>query len=144
MSPAARRDCVSCLIGECDMSFWLFMLACDLLMPALMIIAGRFLWKHPPKDINSVLGYRTSRSMKNQDTWTFAQTYCGKRWWYIGLAMLVPSVTVLIPLLASEENLIAYVGVIILTVQMTILVVSIFLTEIASKKNFDREGNKIA
>lgn len=39
------------------------------LVPAVCIVFGvLFLW-HPPKNINGLYGYRTSRSMKNEDTW---------------------------------------------------------------------------
>ena len=31
------------------MWFWWFMLACDLLIPAIMILTGRMMWKHCPK-----------------------------------------------------------------------------------------------
>jgi len=34
--------------------------------------------KNPPTEINPGYGYRTSRSMKNQMTWDFAQKYMGK------------------------------------------------------------------
>ena len=66
------------------MSFWWFMLICDLIIPIVMIIAGRMMWKHCPKSINGIVGYRTNRSMKNMDTWKFAHEYCGKLWWKIG------------------------------------------------------------
>ena len=49
------------------MCFWWFMLLCDLIIPIVMVIAGRMMWKHCPKHINSMLGYRTTRSMKNMD-----------------------------------------------------------------------------
>lgn len=54
------------------------MLVFDLLIPVVMIVAGRMMWKHPPKNINEVIGYRTGHSMKNMDTWKFAHNYCGK------------------------------------------------------------------
>ena len=60
------------------MWFWWFMLISSLLIPALMITAGWFMWKRPPKKINSAIGYRTSRSMKNINTWQFAHHYCGR------------------------------------------------------------------
>lgn len=50
------------------MGFWIFLLVCSLLIPAVMIVAGFLMWKHPPKKINGFYGYRTTRSMKNQDT----------------------------------------------------------------------------
>jgi len=27
------------------------------------------MYKHPPKSINAIYGYRTARSMKNDETW---------------------------------------------------------------------------
>ena len=55
--------------------FWWFILMCDLLLPITLLIAGKMMWKHCPKQINGVLGYRTARSMKNMDTWRFAHEY---------------------------------------------------------------------
>lgn len=43
------------------MEFWWFMLICDMLIPVVMIIVGRMMWKHCPKSINGMLGYRTTR-----------------------------------------------------------------------------------
>ena len=51
------------------MCFWWFMLICDMIIPIVMVIVGRMMWKHCPKHINGMLGYRTTRSMKNMDTW---------------------------------------------------------------------------
>lgn len=59
------------------MWFWWFMFVCNLLIPILMIVCGRMMWKYPPKEINRGWGYRTKRSMKNIDTWKFAHDYCG-------------------------------------------------------------------
>ena len=36
--------------------------------------------KYPPKEINGIIGYRTTMSRKNMDTWKFAHDYCGKLW----------------------------------------------------------------
>ena len=67
------------------MWFWWFIFCFNQLTPILMILGGQIMWKHSPKNINSIIGYRTSRSMKNIDTWLFAQKHCGKLWWKIGL-----------------------------------------------------------
>ena len=67
------------------MWFWWFMLISSLLIPALMITAGWFMWKRPPKKINSAIGYRTSRSMKNINTWQFAHHYCGQYFGYTSM-----------------------------------------------------------
>ena len=63
------------------MWFWWFTLISDLLIPLIMLIAGRMMWKHCPGTINMVYGYRTKRSMKNMDTGKFAHQYAAKIWW---------------------------------------------------------------
>ncbi len=52
--------------------FWIFMLIMLLLIPFSMFGLGMYFCKNIPKEINCIFGYRTSRSMKNQDTWKFA------------------------------------------------------------------------
>ncbi len=121
------------------MWFWWFMLVCDLLIPILMIIAGNMMWKHSPEK-NWVIGYRTTRSMKNTDTWKFAQDYCGRIWWKIGWIMLFPSLVVHFPLYHGSEDTIGAVGGILCTVQCVILIGSIFPTERALKRTFTDEG----
>lgn len=124
------------------MWYWWFLLACDLLIPLLMCICGRFMWKHPPKKINGDIGYRTKRSMKNEDTWKFAHNYCGRLWWKIGLIMLVPSVIAFVPFYNSSTDRIGLAGLILCSVQCVIMIVSIFPTEIALKRTFTDEGIK--
>lgn len=47
-----------------------------LLICGLVFIAtGFFIKKKPPKNINSLYGYRTPASMKSQERWDFAQIY---------------------------------------------------------------------
>ena len=53
------------------MWFWWFMFCCDILIPVTMIACGWMMWKYCPKNINGLVGYRTSRSMRNMDTWKF-------------------------------------------------------------------------
>ena len=124
------------------MWFWWFMFVCNLLIPVILIIAGRMMWKHCPKKINTVYGYRTRRSMKNMDTWRFAHNYCGKLWWKIGWFSLFPSVVVQIPFFESSEDVIGIVGGIICMVQVVILIASIFPTEAALKKTFNDDGTR--
>ncbi len=76
------------------MAFFSSMFVCNLTIPIVMIIAGYMMYKHPPKQINGLVGYRTTMSRLNLDTWKFAQTYCGKLWVYIGCIVLVPTIIV--------------------------------------------------
>ena len=39
------------------MGYWFFMLAMNLLLPAIMIISGGYFMKKAPKEINYVFGY---------------------------------------------------------------------------------------
>lgn len=124
------------------MWFWWFMLCCDLLIPIIMLIAGWLMWKHPPKNINGVIGYRTSRSMKNKDTWKFAHEHCGKLWWKLGWILLIPSIIAILPVYGSTENGIASVGLAVMAVQMVVLIASIFPTERALKRTFTDNGSE--
>lgn len=46
-----------------------------LISGAIFILSGGMLFKFPPKNINGVIGYRTSMSIKNKDTWNESQKY---------------------------------------------------------------------
>jgi uncharacterized membrane protein len=116
------------------MGFWIFMLIMDLLLPFTIIGFGRYFMKKAPKEINSVFGYRTSMSMKNKDTWEFAHKYCGKVWYVCGMVML--------PITVINEDCVGSIGGIICGVQLIPLIGSILLTEIALKKNFDKNGTR--
>lgn len=122
------------------MWFWWFLFLCDLIVPVLMICAGRVMWKHPPKTINSIYGYRTSRSMKNMDTWKFAHDYCGRLWWKIGWIMLIISVLVQLPFYHATEKTVEIMCVILSTMQCVTLIVSLIPTERALKSHFTNEG----
>lgn len=122
------------------MWFWWFMLICDLIIPIAMVICGRMMWKHCQKHMNSMSGYRTTRSMKNMDTWKFANDYCGRLWWKIGWIMIIPSALIHIPLYHGDENTIGVAGGILVTIQCIILIVSVYPTEKALRKNFNDDG----
>ena len=122
------------------MWFWWFMFVCNMMYSILMIVAGWFMWKHCPKKINSVVGYRTKRSMINVDTWQFAHENCGKRWWIIGWIMLIPTILIQIPFYGKGEDGVGIIGLVICVVECTILIVSILPTEKALKETFTDEG----
>lgn len=107
-----------------------------------MVIVGRVMWKHCPKHINGISGYRTTRSMKNMDTWKFAHDYCGKLWWKVGWVMMIPSALIHIPLYHSNMNTIGFAGLILVAIQCFIMIVSIYPTEKALKKHFNDDGTR--
>lgn len=124
------------------MGFWIFMLIMDLLIPVTMIGFGSYFMKNAPKEINAVFGYRTSMSMKNKDTWEFAHKYCGKVWCSFGIAMLSITVIFMFLVIGKNEECVGRIGGIICGVQLIPLIGSIFPTEVALKKNFDKNGKR--
>jgi uncharacterized membrane protein len=124
------------------MGFWIFMMVMDLLIPLIMIMFGRYYIKNVPKEINGFSGYRTSRSMKNKETWEFAHHYCGRLWLAIGCIMLVPSMIAMLFVIGKSVSVIGTFGGLLCGIQLIFLIGSIFPTEIALKKNFDEHGNR--
>ena len=115
---------------------------CNLLIPVVVIVTGRIMWKHYPKNINGLVGYRTTRSMKNMDTWKFANEHCGRLWYKMGLFMLAFSVLVSVLLLRTNDNTYSMISLIFVLLQCIILSVSIIPTELALKKMFYEDGTR--
>ncbi|MEE8886560.1 MAG: SdpI family protein [Eubacteriales bacterium] len=99
------------------------------------------MWKHCPKEVNGFVGYRTRRSMMNIETWKFANEYIGKLWWKIGLILLVPTIIVHVPFYRSDEDTIGIVCGVVLTIQVIIMIGTIFPTEKALKDTFNEDGS---
>lgn len=125
------------------MGFWLFLLICNMLIPVIMIVFGKVFENNAPKKINHFCGYRTTMSMKNQDTWEFAHKYCGTVWKKVGLIMSVATLILTVVAFSLSEDMQGIVCSMIVTVQTIILIGSIFPVEKALKKNFDKDGCRI-
>lgn len=50
----------------------------------IFLLAGYIQHRFPPKKINHLYGYRTSTSMKSQESWDFAQQYSAKKMMRMG------------------------------------------------------------
>lgn len=122
------------------MGFWFYQLGCVLLIPALMIFSGRMMWEHHPKQVNSLMGYRTPRSTKNVETWNFANAYCGHLYEKIGWATLIPPVLVMLLFLRSSKDVIESASAVICILQCIGLILPIIPTERALKKHFTDDG----
>ena len=122
------------------MGYWLFMLAVSLVIPLTMIIFGRHFMHSPPKEINGSYGYRTSMSMKSRETWDFAHRYFGRLWFILGLMLLPLSAAAMLFLLGESVKAIGNSSLIIMAFQLLFLIIPIFPTERALKKNFDQFG----
>lgn len=123
-----------------DIFFWIFMLVCDLMVPAVMIIFGRMFTRSAPGNINYVFGYRTQRSMKNKDTWNFAHRCIGKIWQSWGLVLLGVSAAFMLLLLGRDVETVGYACLGLMVVQLGALAVPIFIVEHRLKETFDKNG----
>ena len=124
------------------MGFWIFTTITNLLIPVTMLLFGIYFAKNPPKEINDFLGYRTTMSMKNKDTWNFAHQYCGKLWRILGAILLLISFIPMLFLIGKDTEVIETFAGVISIVQVIVLLVSIIPTEIALKRTFDKYGNR--
>lgn len=122
------------------MLFWIFMLLFVLMIPLTMIYFGRRFFKSPPKSINATFGYRSTMSMKNQETWKLAHTVCGRFWFRCGRILLPLSVVPMLLVIGRGTETVGYTGVIIVFIQLVPLLCVIPVTEHALRKNFDKNG----
>ncbi len=143
------------------MGFWIFMLCMVLLTPLAMIILGKRAINFEVKDkfdmtkyrrkINIkgkkewlyLSGYRTRRSMKNDETFKFSQKLAGKYWFPSGLILLFPSLVAMYFVIGKDKNTIAWIGLVVVAVQMIVLLIPMIPVERALKNNFDKDGKRI-
>ena len=118
------------------MGFWIFMFIITLLIPTALLLT----WYSCPKlkKINKAHGYRTKRSMKNRDTWAFAQKYCARVSIYMFFPSLLLSLIVMPTVIDKSMTKIGWIGLIITTIQMMSFVVIMISTEKALRNNFDK------
>ena len=116
------------------------MLEATLIIPALMIIMGIICKGGKPAKINNMVGYRTKRSMINQDTWDYAQKLMGKLWLIIGLVAAVLAVIIMLTLGRGESAMV--VGIVMIVVELVAMFASIYVIESDLKKTFDEKGNR--
>ncbi len=116
------------------------MFICNLLVPIILIVCGFLLYKHPPKQRNGIIGYRTKMSRKSSETWLFAQRYCGRLWLKIGLLITIPTILVQLPFMHSSVDTIGTATFIIEMVQVAIVLFTILPVELALRRVFDENG----
>ena len=122
------------------MGFWLYVFLVTLLIPFTLLL----MWYICPKfkEINTTSGYRTTLSMKNQETWDFSQDYCAKLSLYLFFSSLMLSFVTMPFFINQSTTIIGWMGLVVTLMQMMSFVVIIIATEKALKKNFDEKGNR--
>ena len=122
------------------MGFWTFMLVMALLLPALMTAVGAYHRSRSPGKINSFVGYRTARSMKNEQTWAFAHRLFGRIWFRTGLAELPVLAACMLLFLGRGRDAVGFAGLALEMAQLAVLIATIFPVERALKRSFDENG----
>ena len=97
----------------------------------IFIITGFVMFKFPPKNINMLYGYRTTRSMKNQEQWDFSQKYSAKLLILCGVFLILTSNISLIITMNNKAKLFISLALIFGSV-----IFLLFKTENELKKRF--------
>jgi len=124
------------------MGIWFMLLGFNLLIPVIMLGAGKLFSKDSPKDINWIFGYRTTMSMKNEDAWSFAHKVAGAFWWKWGWVALVVTTITMLVLIGQSVELVSSAGCILMFLQLIPLIAVIPHTEKALRNVFDKNGNR--
>ena len=119
---------------------YLVLMGC--VIPTAMIFCGIGFVRHPHEKINNLSGYRTYRSRLSQETWDFAQKHSGLIWIKWGSVMLLPSL--LLAWYAAAVKGDYFLNLYLCFAQISLLILSLFPTEWALKREFDEYGRRKA
>ena len=111
------------------MLFWIFGFFA---IPVVLLLGGYLMANHPTQRS----GYRTERSLQSEETWYFAQDYCGHLWLKVGGILLIPSFLSLALLRSRGEHALSIAMLVLIGLQMVALFLSIVKVESALKANF--------
>ena len=125
------------------MEVWIALLVGNVLMCVIMLMSGWMCLFKAPKKINMLIGYRTRRSMKNEETWLFAHHYVGRLLWKWGWVSLPVVAVSMLLMFKQPENVITILGLVLTVLIMVLIIASALFTERALKKYFDAGGNRI-
>lgn len=113
------------------------MILTNLLLGPLLLFFTIIFKIFPAKNINGLYGYRTSRSMKSQQSWDAANKYA------FNLMLWVAIITCIAQLILYYTISPANTVLSTCIIMCALLIIVIPITESFLKKNFDDEGNPI-
>ncbi|MGR6897745.1 SdpI family protein [Rummeliibacillus sp. TYF-LIM-RU47] len=105
------------------MSTLLINVGMSILVGVFFIIAGLILLYKPPKDINGLYGYRTTRSMKNKVLWKEGNKYSAKLLILFGVILMVLDIVVSLAFSNGEYTILVIIGLMIVSSIFLIMVV---------------------
>lgn len=119
----------------------IFIFVFNLLIPVAILVLG-LIFRNVTTKINYIYGYRTVRSMKNQDTWDYANKYFGLISIRMGIVFSIIGLIISF-LTFHKSDLVQGVTMIIwLTAQTIAIIATIPPVEKALKNTFDEQGNR--
>ena len=99
-----------------------------------MLIISFIYFKYPPKKNNYLYGYRTKRSMQNNETWTFANKCAAKL--LINFSIYSLFIPPFLYFIYPENNFI-----ITIIIHTTLILSVLYFTELQLKIKFKKEEN---
>ncbi|MBY0756664.1 SdpI family protein [Clostridium sardiniense] len=108
----------------------------SLIVGFIFLITGILLALNPPRSRNGVLGYRTSMSMLNQDTWDESQKYGGISMSFFGILNIIFALWIYIFPMSINADKFQLIFFIITSVLM------IYVDELHLKKLFNKDGTR--
>lgn len=111
------------------------MLLVHLLLGPFTLLIALVFRQFPPKKINNFYGYRTSRSMKNEDIWEEANRYSSNL-----LVLLMVGVVIFqaFAIMLFSETVAIMSSTVVLVLAVILLIP---LTEMHLNKYYDKDGN---
>ncbi|WP_121665476.1 SdpI family protein [Mesonia aquimarina] len=97
------------------------------------VLLGFIMYKFPPKEINSLYGYRTSKSMESQEKWDFSQRHSAVLLIKTGIIFCLISLLIFFINVSNEVLIIAETLVILIGAVLLIII-----TERAIKNKFEK------
>ncbi|MGL1889462.1 MAG: SdpI family protein [Reichenbachiella sp.] len=97
-----------------------------------MLVMSILFKTFPPKKINNLYGYRTSRSMKNRETWDYSNKLWSTLFIYASLLTIIAQIIIYFTI--SETFIYEAIA------QVVLVLATIPITEIQIKKRFDEDG----
>ncbi|KYH30944.1 hypothetical protein CLTEP_24660 [Clostridium tepidiprofundi DSM 19306] len=108
----------------------------------LVMLVGGIICKNVKLKINHFVGYRTKTSMRNEDTWKFANHYLGKLWIIIGLLMTIFSSILLTYIYSKTGKISGMLCLGFIISQSLVVLISVFSVEKKLKEKFNTSADK--
>ena len=119
---------------------WIAVICLYFVVPIILMMIGALTHSLPPRKINMLYGYRSPMSMKNQDTWDFAQDFFNNKIAILGVIQALLGVFAILAsyiLLPAHIMLVAYIGC---GLEVASIIVLGLVTEHQLNQYFNKDG----